>query len=967
MPNQHQKMLSKVKRDLRKYSKTLRMLKFILICCLVFALFSSNLKFYFQLQEAKKASANETDLIQKLQKEEQELSAQTESSSKAEVVPGELIVKMKNKGKQEELTKINTYVSNQIDSQINQIKVDEVEEIKNSELILVKSHKAKQKGQEFDKQKEALELAGQQVKSIPEETDKLRQELLKNSNVESVSYNYIFDYKNVEASDELAQHQWSLKNPGSHLAVRSNSGNYQQYTKNSLVDSDININKAWALDQTKGAKNVTVGVVDSGVDYTHPDLEKNIWINQGEVPPAILSQVDANEDGEASSEEILDFCRANDLDYNGDTYINLKDIIHPSSDFIDSVDNDSNGYTDDIIGWDFTKNNNDPYDLNGHGTHISGIIAASKNSIGIAGIAYNSKIMPLKVIAEKSTSLIASQALSYFKDKKGDIVNMSWGRARDKNDVFDPVYQKIIDNYENQIINIGVASNDGEDLHNTFPSYLEEIVTVGAIDSKDQRGQFLSGSSSNFGPGLDVMAPGVDVLSTYTSEPSSYYRSYSSFQAFFVNKDYLFMDGTSMAGPMVAGVAALIKAKDPSANTFKVKQILRNHSDDIDQAGFDRNTGYGRLNAFLALNNADGEYPVIDLDIPNYQTVDSQSNINLVKKSTVDTWDLSIRLQTENSWTKIANGNNADFPTNFTLDTSNYLKGNYYLRLQAQNNQHTSVDIQEITIENTLPDISLTKNIKNLSQQTDYQNVGSGKLKEDLEIKISYTNNTNNQISGVKITEDLPISLELIAESCNPSCAIVADNLDRSKKLVWNLGDLKAEASGEIIFRAKIVNLDFKTLSTVEAESVPAQNLASEVKISTEKAPSQTSGRLYFLSADGQAVEYDQQTKYNTNYNRTQKFKDGPIQLVLDELKNQEGQTILSGDCTFELLRRTSKYPDGILKTYTGTISNGSCQAVFPVIDQTVNYYHVVATATDGDNGQTYQESQVLVLIVGAV
>lgn len=313
---------------------------------------------------------------------------------------------------------------------------------------------------------------------------------------------------------------------------------------------DNNVTNAWKV--TKGNEDMIVAVIDTGVDYTHEDLLPNLWRNQGEVG------TDGN--GKNKSE-------------NG-------------------IDDDGNGYVDDVVGWDFVSNDNKPYDLAvdplqliskggnpGHGTHCAGNVAArSDNGKGIAGVAPNVKIMSLRFISDKGggTTADAIKSIKYAVDNGAKVLSNSWGGEGPRNDNSDE-NKALLDavKYSMQKGTLfivaagngrkGVGYNNDTDANPVFPaSYeVENIITVAALDSNDQLGGF-----SNFGAKLvHIGAPGVKVFSTTVES------NYSDTVI-----DYLGItatwDGTSMATPHVAGAAALYWSAHPQKTWQEVRLAI---------------------------------------------------------------------------------------------------------------------------------------------------------------------------------------------------------------------------------------------------------------------------------------------------------------------------------------------------------------------------------------------------------
>ena len=266
--------------------------------------------------------------------------------------------------------------------------------------------------------------------------------------------------------------------------------------------------QAWDL--TTGSPSVTVAVIDTGVDWSHPDLSSEIWLNPGE-----------NCAG----------CRT------------------------DGVDNDGNGYVDDWHGWDFVGNDNNPTDDHGHGTHVAGTIgAAGNNGVGVAGVNWNVRIMPVKFLDAQGsgTDANAVSAVLYAAQNGADVLNNSWADNVYSQALADAI--AVADQHDSLFV--AAAGNDGTDNDSspTYPASYDNpnVLTVAATDSNDNRASF-----SNVGRrSVDLGAPGVNIYSTWTGGG---YQSAS---------------GTSMATPHVAGAAALAKAEFPSASAAGLKALL---------------------------------------------------------------------------------------------------------------------------------------------------------------------------------------------------------------------------------------------------------------------------------------------------------------------------------------------------------------------------------------------------------
>ena len=275
------------------------------------------------------------------------------------------------------------------------------------------------------------------------------------------------------------------------------------------TDADINAQQAW--DITKGSANNVIAVIDTGVDYNHEDLKDNMWVNPNEIAG-------------------------------------------------DGIDNDNNGYVDDIYGIDTVNNDSDPIDDNNHGTHVAGTIAAKgNNNLGIVGVNWHAKIIACKFLSSggSGSTIGAIKCLDYLaglKQKGINIIasNNSWGGGGHSQ----ALYDSIKSNQDLGILFIAAAGNSANDndQRKSYPSSydLSSIVSVAATDHKDQLAYFSSYGKTT----VDVAAPGVSILSTVRNNS---YASYS---------------GTSMATPHVAGLVGLIKANNASLNIAQIKSLL---------------------------------------------------------------------------------------------------------------------------------------------------------------------------------------------------------------------------------------------------------------------------------------------------------------------------------------------------------------------------------------------------------
>ena len=354
---------------------------------------------------------------------------------------------------------------------------------------------------------------------------------------------------NLSIGDQFATYQWAFKNDGNLQLVsminkfpqleanigttpddesgsietpeKIGPGAYEPITTNAVAGIDINLKPAWALyDAAQSKRPVTVAIIDTGIDINHPELAGALWTNPGEIPG-------------------------------------------------DGIDNDGNGFVDDVNGWNFYDNNNSVYTgtLDSPGTHAAGIIAATRGSLGIAGITDKLfvKIMPVKALGgetgQGSTENVI-KAIQYAEANGADICNLSFGAS-----VTDPKLEEVIKNSRMLFV---VAAGNGDplgvgydiDKSPIYPASLpyDNIISVANIMFDGNLSP-----DSNFGVnGVDLAAPGSYIVSTTPGDT------------------YAFMSGTSMAAPMVTGVAAMLYSYRPDISLMDVKNIILNSARKLD-------------------------------------------------------------------------------------------------------------------------------------------------------------------------------------------------------------------------------------------------------------------------------------------------------------------------------------------------------------------------------------------------
>jgi subtilisin family serine protease len=395
------------------------------------------------------------------------------------------------------------------------------------------------KGIGADEKKAFKKIHGSLARVRPDAVAATLAKLKKDPRVRYAEPNFIV-HADAVPNDPSYANTWGLNNTGQPINGFPGT-----------PDADIDAPEAW--NTTTGSAGVTVAVIDTGVDWSHPDLSSQIWINQGE-----------NCSG----------CRT------------------------DGIDNDHNGYVDDWHGWDFVGNDNNPMDDHGHGTHVSGTIGATgNNGIGVAGVNWNVRIMPVKFLNAQGSGSTADavSAVLYAAQNGADVMNNSWAGGDYSQALGDAI--TVADQHNSLFV--AAAGNDGSDndAEPTYPaSYdLPNVVAVAATDNSDDLAYF-----SNVGrQSVDLGAPGVDIYSTWPGG------------------GYQFLSGTSMATPHVAGAAALAKSAFPSATAVGLKALLLDGVDP-DPALADETTTGGRLNIGNAVTCSSSPQVWIDSPGPGF-------------------------------------------------------------------------------------------------------------------------------------------------------------------------------------------------------------------------------------------------------------------------------------------------------------------------------------------------------------
>jgi subtilisin family serine protease len=396
----------------------------------------------------------------------------------------------------------------------------------------------------------------QQVVTLSSSADPLAasERLSASPGVIAAEPNWIYESLEVIPNDPEFDDQWGLSNTGQIHAITDPPPASAQ----GVADADADVSDAWSV--TQGSPETVIAILDTGVDLSHPDLSPNLWVNTGETAA------------------------------NG-------------------IDDDGNGYVDDIDGYDFLRNDPSPQDNTvGHGSHVAGIAAAAaNNAIGGAGVCPACKLMILRAGDDGGFPLDATlEAIVYAVENGADIINMSLGG---------PVWSKLLRKAltsagDNGVLVVAAAGNSDRDNDQLYylpggdpfaPEYpashdLPNVISVAASNDLDRYGYFtgcdLAGggaecSFTNWGhTSVDVAAPGVDIVSTYLSG------------------GYATLNGSSMSAPFVSGVAGLVLSQNPSYTPLQVKNAILNSVDHPQDLAGGFTVTSGRLNAQGALTGS---------------------------------------------------------------------------------------------------------------------------------------------------------------------------------------------------------------------------------------------------------------------------------------------------------------------------------------------------------------------------
>ena len=390
-------------------------------------------------------------------------------------------------------------------------------------------------------------------------TDVVRQ--LGSQNVDRVEQDQYLEFYTIP-TDSLLPNQWYMVNAGqAYWGIQRVDGQFndQLVYKTGIAGTDISISASYTTPPAETAQ-VVVGMVDSGTDPMHPELQGRFWHNPGEIP--------------------------------GNNY-----------------DDDHNGYVDDTLGYDISgdvpayydiKGDNDPTDTDGHGTHLAGLVAANADGRGTVGVAPWAKIMSVKIRPNGFLS-VGTAGVLYAINAGAQVINISWGTP------FEALILKdALDLARKNGVFVSIAAGNSGDNTRANPAALDSAFTVAAGNSHGSLARF-----STWGPFVDIVAPGEDILSLRAAG-TDMYAAFGEPGVRIVGPggQYYLADGTSMAAPIVAGAAALMLSFRPDLSLSQLETVLRMGAIDIvdpldrgdSLAGPDTVSGYGYLSIERSLS-----------------------------------------------------------------------------------------------------------------------------------------------------------------------------------------------------------------------------------------------------------------------------------------------------------------------------------------------------------------------------
>ncbi|WP_309641484.1 S8 family serine peptidase [Flavobacterium sp.] len=410
--------------------------------------------------------------------------------------------------------------------------------------------------------------------------------------------------------------QWGLLNNGTQTGIGTVT-----------ADADVDMELAWDIET--GDPNMIIAVPDSGLKMNHPDIASRIWTNPNEI--------------------------------------------------VNGIDDDNNGYIDDINGWDWVNADNNPTDDHGHGSNVAGIIGAIANNNSLfTGANWNSKIMPLKVLDATNSGTYAAMAnaIFYAVDNGAKVISMSIGGSGSSTLLSDAMAYMNTHNVVFTVCMMNFNTNQTYYPAGYSLSY-PNIIAVGSTNPNDQRTApfFWSATSgSSYGTHINVVAPGNYIYGlSHTSNTSS----------------SAYWGGTSQATPLVASIASLMLAHNPNLSPTQVREIIQNTAQDQvgnpteDTAGFDQYMGYGRVNAYAALQQTLGLDAVGSAPVAYFKIINpiQLKQLEVISDGTF-TGEFELIITTMDG--KVVENKKINIQSGVTTVPFSFSAGNYIVTLKSQ-------------------------------------------------------------------------------------------------------------------------------------------------------------------------------------------------------------------------------------------------------------------------------------------
>jgi len=423
----------------------------------------------------------------------------------------------------------------------------------------------------------------------------------------------------------------------------------------------------------------------------------------------------------------------------------IDKIKHNYADPIDGIDNDNDGYVDNFSGWDVGENDNDPQvgtcGTCSHGSHVSGCAAANTdNGIGVASPGFKCTFLPVK-IADASGSLTAAyEGITYAADHGCQIINCSWGGSGGSSLGQDVITYASIN--KNSLV-VVAAGNNGVN-QNFYPAAYDYAFAVAATSINDLKAGF-----SNYGYYVDICAPGINIYSTY------------------FDNTYSFQSGTSMASPIVAGCAGIVKSYYPTYNGLQVGEQLRVNADNIyniaANAAYADQLGGGRVNLLnaLTLNN-------VSVRISNIQTTDNNDNVFIVNDTLrivgditnylAPTTNLALTLTSTSPYVTIIDGSTT-VGAMASLSTTNNTADPFTVLIKPGTPQNSVINFKMILTDGTYTDFQMFS----ITVNVDYLNITINDVLTTNTSKGRLCYNSTSQADGLGF--DYPNTTTLVYEA----------------------------------------------------------------------------------------------------------------------------------------------------------------------------------------------------------